>query len=232
MKIKICDDEKEAAKELQQIIYGIMEGQEDTEIKVYGSGKELLHDIADGDVVFLDIEMPQMDGIEAGRCLKDKADCHIILETGQIQRFKEAFFIQALRFITKPFQKNEIKEALGAALARNVEDRTLEAYAQRQKYLLKEKDIRYARAINSQVELFTANRVFRKATTLQELYAELDGRFFFRINRQYIINFRHIEHVSVDRLSISGKSFKIARNRFREFKYAYLEFDMKYKRGQ
>ena len=105
MKIKICDDEKEAAKELQKIIYGIMEGQEDTEIKVYGSGKELLHDIADGDVVFLDIEMPQMDGIEAGRCLKDKADCHIILETGQIQRFKEAFFIQALRLSSGNFRR-------------------------------------------------------------------------------------------------------------------------------
>ena len=62
--------------------------------------------------MFLDVDMPDMDGLEVGRKLREMGiDCPLIIETGMVERFKEAFAIGALRYVTKAFSEGGIGEA-------------------------------------------------------------------------------------------------------------------------
>ena len=60
--------------------------------------------------------MPQMDGIDVGKeILRQNPGCRIIIASGEWERFKEGYVIRAVRFVTKPFDEEEIAEALAEA---------------------------------------------------------------------------------------------------------------------
>ena len=91
MTIGICDDLKAAVLELQGIIEEYCRKKEITaDIVTFDRGEEALLHIDSVDILFLDMEMPGMDGIETGKeILKKKKDCKIIMETSHEERFKE-----------------------------------------------------------------------------------------------------------------------------------------------
>ena len=65
------------------------------------------------------------------------------MATGMVERFKEAFQIQALRFVTKPFMKNEVEEALEAAIEGIFFTKKIEVYAERNRFEIPEEEIIY-----------------------------------------------------------------------------------------
>ncbi|NLK76986.1 MAG: response regulator [Clostridiales bacterium] len=107
IKIGICDDEKIVLSVLGTLVkQSLEELEEGGKIINFHSGEELLEEVEKLDVLFLDIEMPGLDGIEVGSQIqKRNLDCKVIMATSRQDRFKEAFKINAFRFITKPFQK-------------------------------------------------------------------------------------------------------------------------------
>lgn len=117
-RIAVCDDQPQALAELSRIILEI--GKEkgwQLTVNTYMDGEGLLQDIQELDVVFLDMEMPKEDGIGTGKKIRFyKPDCIIIMESGFVDRFKEAFTIGAQRYITKPYCTEELCEALGSVL--------------------------------------------------------------------------------------------------------------------
>ena len=72
MKIAICDDDNWACEELRKILENI--STEKDMIHIYNAGEELLGDISNGyiyDVVYLDIELPGLNGVEVGQVLRE-----------------------------------------------------------------------------------------------------------------------------------------------------------------
>lgn len=112
--IGICDDEMLAVLQIEKMVIDYLERVErEVKILLFQSGRELLEHIEELHILFLDIEMPKMDGIEIGKniCKRNK-ECKIIMATGHLERFKEAFKIDAFRFVTKPFDSGEVEDAL------------------------------------------------------------------------------------------------------------------------
>ncbi|WP_075680412.1 LytR/AlgR family response regulator transcription factor [Roseburia sp. 831b] len=111
LKIGICDDEQIVSEILKRKVeICLREAGVQAEITLFSQGQDLLETGEDLDILFLDIEMPEMDGIEVGKKLRQKGnDCKIIVATSMVERFKEAFYIDAFRFVTKPFEMEEIR---------------------------------------------------------------------------------------------------------------------------
>ena len=147
IRIAICDDEKRLAEELAGRIGRILEEENrEYDIRLYGSGSDLLKDIDSMQAVFLDIDMPQMDGIETGRKIQERNPrCFIIMETGVDRRVRESFQIGAIRALAKPFDDEDIREALKTILDRMIGSRMVEVSAHRKPHMLEEKEIRYVR---------------------------------------------------------------------------------------
>lgn len=114
MKIILCDDERQIHEDIRA--YAAQYTQKKSiviQLEDCYSAEELIELGEHGDAVLLDIDMPGMDGIEAARILrKENRKLTIVMLTGKRERFKEAFMIGAVRFVTKPVEADELFEAL------------------------------------------------------------------------------------------------------------------------
>lgn len=226
IKIGICDDEQIVRELLKQKVeICLREAGVRADILFFQRGQELLETEEDLDILFLDIEMPEMDGIEAGKKLRQKGNnCKIIVATSMVERFKEAFYIDAFRFVTKPFEMEEIREALRETFIAAGGNQTIEVYKNREKYNILCRDILYIEATESSVEFMLKDGKYRKESSLTELEKKLEGNTFFRINRQCIVNIAQIEHYEKGVILINGDAKKVSQRKKKEFQNAYREY--------
>ena len=231
MKIAICDDHEIVADKLLKEVETIKQAHGiEAECKVFYSANQLMKEIREYSVVFLDIEMPGIDGIEAGKIIKQiNPQCKIIMATARIDRVRETFFFQAFRFLQKPFVSEEIEEALLSAVKQEVGGQEIELYLDWTPYKVKQKDICIVCAFNGYVEYKVEDTVFRRDISLNTAEKEMDQRMFFRINREVIVNLSKIERKSDSEIELDGKRYPIARRRRMDFKKAYIDYDVRYR---
>lgn len=113
MKIAVCDDRADDRGALKALLeaYG-----RDFEIREYGSGKSLCGDmdyIRECGIVFLDINMEGMDGLEAARQIK--AECpkvHIVLVTAYVNYALDGYKVKASRFLLKDDLEQTLQECM------------------------------------------------------------------------------------------------------------------------
>lgn len=119
MKIGICDDEKSLRKDLRALIEVQMDlcGAEyeieefDNGIQVLEAGKE------DLDILFLDIEMPELSGMDTAKALRRiGSKALIIFVTAYPDFVFQGYEVQAFHYILKPYQEKKIREVLVKAL--------------------------------------------------------------------------------------------------------------------
>jgi len=229
--IGVCDDIEQVTMELrEQVERHLREQGIDFECKIFYSGKSLLEEIEKIGIVFLDIEMPDLDGIETGKRIKQRnPDCKIIMATGRIDRVSEAFHFQAFRFLQKPFKESEIGEALRAALEKKPGEQYIELFFERNMYKIQQKYICYIQAFNGYSEFWVGDKQFRKDISLNELEKELDYRIFARIHRQFIVNMGWIEHRQDNAVTLKGRKIPISRRKRKEFESQYIIYDVHYR---
>ena len=231
MNIGICDDQIEVAKILYQYIVDVQKKYNyQWEIEIFVSGKELLKEAKKFDLVFLDIEMPELDGIETGKEIrKINPFCRIIMATGMEKRFKEAFHIQAFRFITKPFDMREIEEALNSAESADIGNTLIEMSFNRERYVVKQRQIQYIQAFNGYSEIIVDNVTMRKEISMNDIEQILDSRIFVRIHRQYIINLCWVDNYVDGYVYVGNRKIQISRRKKKEFEKKYVEYDICYR---
>ena len=232
MYIGICDDELIVASMLKDMVDEVLKSQEiSATVEIFTLGTQLLENAVILDAVFLDIDMPEIDGIEVGKeiCHKNP-NCIIIMATGREDRYREAFKIRAVDFITKPFKKHNIEEAIEEIIKHQVGQKKLNMYYNRKLYAILEKEIVMIESYNGYVQCLTENTVFRKESSLNQMMEEVDQRIFFRINRKEIVNMYYIDKYSNSGIiKIKDKKLRISRDRKKEFEKAYVKFDLNYR---
>lgn len=231
LRIGICDDERIILEQLEWIIRKVWKDKK-TEARLYlfDTGEELISNIQELDVVFLDIEMPVIDGFTIGKkILEINSECKIIMASGQNNRFKEAFQIHAIRFITKPFDRKEVEEALEAVRNLDIGGEIIELHENRVTVPIKQKIIQYVIAYDSYTTFILKNRILRKDISLNVLEEEMDERIFFRIDRKTIVNMLHIRRYDKGKITMDEKEFLVSRRKKKEFEKAYIECDLKYR---
>lgn len=230
--IGICDDEEIILNHLGELVEEIAGNMRlECEILLFSSGELLLQQAGKLELVFLDIEMPGLDGIETGRNIHLKhPECQIVMATSMVERFKEAFRIHAFRFITKPFVIEEIEEALRAFLEQRAGLQTISVSLNRNTCQVRQRDIRCVLAYGSYVEVMAQGKIFRKECSMEEMEQILDADLFFRIHREYLVNMLWIERYKNGVITLDGQELSVSRRKKKEFEQAYLEFDLHYRR--
>lgn len=190
--IAVCDDEPLILEQLAELMEAVAkETGKSYVIHSFQSGKDLLKQIETYHMVFLDIEMPGMDGIQIGQeILKRKPECKIVIISNTMERFKEVLQIRAFRFITKPFNVEEIIEAVEAYENQIIEMKEIKVFHNRNPFWISQKDIIYIVTYDGSVEIVTKNKIYRKDIPLKELKKVWITGTFFR----YTVNFLLICH--------------------------------------
>jgi two-component system response regulator LytT len=238
LKTIIVDDERLARRELRRLLKAV----EDVEITAEaGNGIEADAIIAKErpDLVFLDIEMPGLNGLQvAEKMLQKKNQAHVIFVTAYDHYAIKAFEVNAVDYLLKPIVPERLEEsvervrkliAAGASPLKNLEqlvaslsapkNRKLSLRFEKSSIIIDAADLIFAHAEQGVVTAVTAATTGTLACqSLDELH-EMLGDSFFRAHRGYVVNIDKIREVipwfsGTFRLRMSNNSeIPLSRNR-------------------
>src|SRR5476649_1445350 len=139
------------------------------------------------DLVFLDIQMPKLDGFEVAELAGDKA--RYIFATAYDQYAIKAFEFHALDYLLKPFSQQRFDQALAHARGSvgGVSDAEAGAVGAMVHVIASDK-IDYIEAQDDYVQIRSEGKSYLKNQALSELEAQLEPERFLRIHRSYIVN--------------------------------------------
>ena len=227
MNIAVVDDE-EAIRE--QIGGFIKKRNPDFDISSFATGEGLLAAGKDFDMIFLDIQMEGMGGIEAARTLRQSGvDAVVIFITGIREYVFEAFDVSAFHYLLKPIEEQKFMEVLGRAAEeagkrKGQKERQIFIRAKNQGYTLNLNSILYIESRGKKVEVHTTDMedIIESYATMDELEGQL-GDGFYRCHRGYLVNMAHIVKYGIDSIFLSnGEKVYLTRKKHNEFVKAYM----------
>ncbi|MGI6150985.1 MAG: LytR/AlgR family response regulator transcription factor [Christensenellales bacterium] len=162
------------------------------------------------DVIFMDIEMPDMDGVEAARRIQDiDPRIFLIFATAHEEYRKEAFEVYAFDYLVKPFEVKRVTETLERI--ENLRSGRMESAIpappkpqRSSKLLLRHKDgislvdaadIILIQRENRSTVIYTPGEKHVTSETLSELEQRLPSDKFFRCHKSYIVNIERITRI-------------------------------------
>ncbi|KAB1435900.1 LytR/AlgR family response regulator transcription factor [Candidatus Galacturonibacter soehngenii] len=225
MMIAICDDDKYVHYLLQEAICYFMNKHEiEYEVVIYSLGKELISEVERFDLIFLDIVLPDFDGYEIEKWIREKNKaCKIIIMSASGRR-KEAFHINVFRFIEKPIKIGMLEEALQALKLTALGKELIKLYENRRIMEVRQNEIYYIEAYDSSTEFVVSGRKLRRDISLKSLTNILDKRIFIQINRKQMVNGLFITEYKDGILYIDNCEFRVSRRRKREVEQFLKEF--------
>lgn len=222
LKIAIIEDNKAEADRLREFLDRFsQQGSTTLCVDVFGEALSFLeHYKPVYDIVFMDIEMPYLDGMEAARRLRE-VDQKILLifVTNMAQFAVKGYEVDALDYIVKPIQYQDFKQKFQRAVmrCRNDADAVLVAQQDRVSRILL-RDICYIEVRGHRLIYHTEQGMADGGGTLRETEAQLRGKGFLRCNKCYLVNFRHIVTVRGSTLLMTGgDELTISRPRKKDF---------------
>lgn len=184
------------------------------------------------DLIFLDIEMPEIKGIDLAKSLKNEGHSSaIIFVTGYPQFGAQAFEVEAIDFLLKPVESDRLKQAIEKYLAHNLQSQIAELNKKAPTFirissqsgfeLLKIKDISYLKADGAITRFFMAdNQAVGAGRNLGIFEKALSGQGFFRVHSGYLVNYRFLHHYDNRESCIilnTGAKIPVAQQRLRDF---------------
>jgi DNA-binding LytR/AlgR family response regulator len=226
--IAVVDDEKA----IREYICGLVEErQPESRIEAYATGEELLTSGKRFDIVFLDIQMEGMNGIEAARSLREKnanlgvEDTVLVFITGIKDYVFDAFDLYAFQYLLKPIDERKFAEVLERAVreaAKKKERRVL--FIKSRNLTLDQSEILYIESRAKKVEIHTTG-----AAQAIEIYAAMDelegqlGENFYRCHRAYIVNMDCITEYDSESITLTGGDrVYLTKKKYGEFVKAYM----------
>ena len=217
MKIRamIAEDERMARKEL---LYMVKE-EKDVILSPHAeTGEQLieLYSEHQPDLIFLDVDMPGLTGVEAAKYIKERSAGSaplFVFTTAYDEYALDAFEIEAVDYLLKPYDEIRFQKAMGRIrkMMRRIEsDAKKDVRAEKMQLaaskllvddgerlvVLSPDSIYYAVPNNRMLEIHTKETKLMSRMTLQELEDKLSGHSFFRTHRSYLVNLNHVLEIT------------------------------------
>lgn len=209
-KIAICDDDKALCMQLKVMLNEIIENP-DAEIFVFYTGEELCDLLTDGkrfDIIFLDIELCKINGVEVGRKIRNELNdetTQIIYISSKDSYAMELFDVRPLNFLLKPIKKEKIESVLKTA--KNIMVNTNQYYEYKignVNFNILTSDILYFESNGRKVKIILKDDEKEYYGKLSEVEEKLKNSDFFFIHKSYFINFNHVIEYAYEYVKMSN----------------------------
>lgn len=230
MRILICDDNIETADYLKKFIisYFLRCNYSIPEIICYQNGKDLLNDQKKIDILFLDIELPDINGIELGNKIKALNPNTIILViTAYMDYLDDAMRFRVFRYIPKPFNKLKLSQNLTDALQHyNSLNSSVAIETKSHVYTVNTKDIIAVESTARKVTIYTTSCNYLSIHKIDYWENHLPSNTFVRTHRSYIVNLAHVTDFNKSCINVTGNKLKVylTERKYTFFKKAYMLF--------
>ncbi len=233
LKIALCDDDIKQRKLLKGILSPWLELQDISYMySEFNNGHDLIKNYSKSnfDLIFLDIEMPEIDGMSTARALREIDDYSLIIFiTAYPDYVFEGYEVHAFHYILKPYNKQKIVDVVSQALIR------LNNFSNNY-FLIPQGSNSYRINLN-QTLFFSSERrkitVHIKNQPPLEYYGKLDDlhlklpSYFCRIHQRYLVNLRYVQVVLEHEVNLEGYNLPISRSCKPNFLIAFAQFMLK-----
>ncbi|WP_449077983.1 LytR/AlgR family response regulator transcription factor [Ruminococcus sp.] len=230
MLIAICDDEPLFCKILKDKLYSYSNKNNlNYCVDVFYDGQELLSEIREYDIVFLDYQMPNIDGLATAKEIRKRNMLSMIVF---ISSFPEVvyktFQYDTFRFLIKPLKDEELYEALDSFRKKKGLHYPVLIYSGGEHIKIYTGDIVYIEADGRNCIIRTVKDSISCTKSIKYVFSLLPSNCFFFTHRSYVVNFNSILSFNKNSIKlINGEVAKISRDRYSEFLDSlntYLEY--------
>lgn len=212
-RIAVCDDEVTLSSWIEKIILQYEKSKlEVFQVDVYYTGEELCNYLESGvyyDLIFLDIELKLLNGIEVGKKIRDELKnegTQIVYISAKNSYAMELFKVRPMDFLIKPLKPVYLEETVMKAM--ELSERTSKLFQYKQGHELHKiqvKEILYFRSLNREIRMVTKNSNIEFYGTLEKIFEELEKYRFFYCHKSYLVNYNHIINFEYTKLTMSNQ---------------------------
>lgn len=227
IRIAIVDDEKVIREQIKKLVE---KKQIDCEIDTYGTGEDLLKADSVYEIVFLDIQMEGMNGIETAKALRQKADNTVLIFiTGVKEYVFDAFDVAAFHYLIKPIEEKKFWEVCDRAVLEVTKKKQnpsgqIFIKTRSQSITLEQSDVLYIESRAKKVEIHTKTNIVEAYAAISELEKQLVGSFY-RCHRGYLVNMAFIMEYGNDSITLhNGETIILSKDKYSEFVKVYMRY--------
>jgi Response regulator of the LytR/AlgR family len=231
MKIAVCEDEKIFSDKLVGYINEwSVQKNIFVEIFEYNSAESFLYTWSENeniDVIFLDIKMKSMTGIELAKIIrKTNTKIQIIFTTNMREHILTGYTVSAMQYLLKPVNKKDCFICL---------DKVCDISQNEKYYIYKDNektiripfsDIIYIEMSSHNATIFRNSESYSMRKTITQIMSEIDDMWFIKCHKSYIVNVRHIESISKNAVTMSEDTIiPVSRNMIDEINEKFINYN-------
>lgn len=230
MKIAICDDIFEYRKSIRAYAENYaVQNDLSCEFYEYEDGNSLYSSNINFDIVFLDIELGDSNGIDIAKRVQMKnKNALILIVTSYIQYLDDAMDINVLRYISKPVTQQKIASALNKAISKINEEIITLHLKSNEITKIKKSSVVYAEAKIGKLLLYTEAECYSLKNTIKELRRILNASYFATPHNSYIVNLNYISNFKRDEITVKcgeiNQRISVSTRNQTDFKRKFLNF--------
>lgn len=230
--IAVCDDEKEQLERLKQT-FDTVAMPLSLQVEYFTSAENLLEELQIRkeseeelpEVIFCDVKMPKMDGIEFGKKLREISSAlYLVLFTAYPEYAIHGYETRAFRYLLKPVTDSDITQVLHKILQEKGKCKKLLVRTAEKESVIVLSDITYLSAEDKYTILYTKGEHFVDRMSLSDYEKMLAPYGFFRIHRKYLVNLTQHKNMGKGKVTLlDGTTLPISRRRERDYREKLLQ---------
>jgi len=213
--IAVCDDDNIAIQQVKNFILSVCEKMNISYITdTFLDGESLIKQLSSGvcyDLIFLDIEMPKVSGVQVGTAIRDihKDELtQIVYISAKSEYALELFDSNPLNFLVKPINYEDIEKVIEkfVKITGNWSDVFTYKYGH-DTYKMKLKDIIYLESSGKKIIIHAKSKNDEYYGSIEDAYESQLKRYgFLFIHRAYVVNYDHVTAFEYEKLTLTDKT--------------------------
>jgi DNA-binding LytR/AlgR family response regulator len=233
IRVAICDDFPETVTQVNEYLVEYQQLRDvKLDIKSFYNAEELWEYLRRNpcDLIILDIELVEMNGVELGHLIRTELKDNIIkivYISAKNCYDRQLFDVQPLNFLQKPIDKEKLFKMVDlTAELLSSRDRVFVFESKQGTFRMKFNDILYFESFDHYFKIETKSGDYEFKSTLAEIMEQISDSRFIQVHRSYIINYDNTSHIKYEEITIlNGDVISISRDRRKEVRKIISELE-------
>ena len=226
MNIAICDDQLDICGQLELLVEKILKNKKvKYNIDVYSSGIELCKEMSETEyqLVFLDVEMPEKNGVEIGRYIREKLKnekIQIAYISSKEESAMSLFELRPINFLIKPLRMEQIEKVIDKYMVvSEIHNYFFEWQKGKEHYKIPMDKINYFEISGRKIHMLAENMQAEFYGSIEEINDRLNKEKFLFIHKSTIVNYDYVKKISYEQVEmVDGRVFSISQSRRKSIK--------------
>ena len=233
IRVAICDDFPETVTQVNEYLVEYQQLRDvKLDIKSFYNAEELWEYLRRNpcDLIILDIELVEMNGVELGHLIRTELKDNIIkivYISAKNCYDRQLFVVQPLNFLQKPIDKEKLFKMVDlTAELLSSRDRVFVFESKQGTFRMKFNDILYFESFDHYFKIETKSGDYEFKSTLAEIMEQISDSRFIQVHRSYIINYDNTSHIKYEEITmLNGDVISISRDRRNEVRKIISELE-------